>query len=240
LRQKEPLTKEDQDNYFNIVVSNLFDQEHPDQILFSYLENDVCIGYGGLVHINWTDRNAEISFIMDTELERDYFEFHWKTYLNLIEQVAFEELHLQKIFTYAFDMRPKLYEALEQSGYKREARLKEHCFFDGKFIDVIIHSKIKEEFTLRKATMDDVEITFQWANHPQTREFAFQKEFISFDSHAEWFKGKLADNTCIFKLFIKGDTPIGSIRFDVKDGEGLISYLTFKKSHRNSILSLER
>jgi hypothetical protein len=37
LRQSEPLTKESQDNYFNNVVSELFAQEKPDQILFSYL-----------------------------------------------------------------------------------------------------------------------------------------------------------------------------------------------------------
>jgi hypothetical protein len=55
LRQQKPLTVEDQDTYFNTVVSKLFDQEQPNQILFSFLENGICIGYGGLVHINWID-----------------------------------------------------------------------------------------------------------------------------------------------------------------------------------------
>ena len=58
LRQAQLLTKQDQDHYFKTVVASLFDQEKPTQILFSYLENDVCIGYGGLVHINWVDKNA--------------------------------------------------------------------------------------------------------------------------------------------------------------------------------------
>ena len=68
LRQAKPLTAADQENYFVNTVAKLFDEEKPAQILFSYLENDVCIGYGGLVHINWIDKNAEISFIMNTEL----------------------------------------------------------------------------------------------------------------------------------------------------------------------------
>ena len=63
LRQNKPLTEIDQDNYFKNVIQILFNQNLPDQILFSFLKNDVCIGYGGLVHINWTDKNAEISFI---------------------------------------------------------------------------------------------------------------------------------------------------------------------------------
>src|SRR5690554_1619401 len=74
LRQKEPLTKEQQDRYFSETVGSLFTQVKPNQILFSYLKGDECVGYGGLVHINWTDRNAEISFIMQTELEEEEFE----------------------------------------------------------------------------------------------------------------------------------------------------------------------
>ncbi len=142
LRQQKPLTADNQEKYFSTVVSDLFEQEQPGQLLFSYLENDICIGYGGLVHINRKDRYAEISFIMNTELEKDFFEEHWITYLSLIEQVAFKGLVLHKIFTYAFDLRPRLYKTLEAAGFKQEARLKEHCFFDEKYIDVVIHSKI--------------------------------------------------------------------------------------------------
>jgi RimJ/RimL family protein N-acetyltransferase len=147
LRQEKPLTTQDQDHYFNTVVAKLFNQTEPNQILFSYLENDVCIGYGGLVHVNWIDKNAEISFVMNSNLEKYSFQFHWETYLSLIEKVAFRELNFYKIFTYAFDFRPKIYKALENMNYTREAVLKEHCFFEGKFKDVIIHSKFNTKKT---------------------------------------------------------------------------------------------
>jgi len=39
LRQRRPLTKEVQDVYFNTIVAGLFNQEQPNQILFSYLES---------------------------------------------------------------------------------------------------------------------------------------------------------------------------------------------------------
>lgn len=145
LRQAQPLTIENQEHYFETVVSKLFDDESPNQVLFSYLKNDVCIGYGGLVHINWIDKNAEISFIMDTELEKDFFDFHWETYLELIEDVAFEELKMHKIYTYAFDIRPHLYAPIEASGFTKEAILKEHCFFEGEYKDVVFHSKINKK-----------------------------------------------------------------------------------------------
>ena len=65
LRQDKILTKEVQDNYFREIVASIFSEKKPNQILFSYLKNQKCIGYGGLVHINWTDKNAEISFLMN-------------------------------------------------------------------------------------------------------------------------------------------------------------------------------
>ena len=142
LRQSKPLTQEDQDDYFDNVVAKLFDKEQPNQILFSFLEDGVCIGYGGLVHINWIDKNSEVSFVMNTDLENAMFMEYWSLYLKLIEQVAFQELFYHKIYIYAFDLRPKLYVTLLKNDYFFDAKLKDHCFYNGRFIDVIIHSKI--------------------------------------------------------------------------------------------------
>lgn len=141
LRQQKELTQTDQDRYFETVVSELFDADQPGQLLFSYLKDNVCVGYGGLVHINWNDKNAEISFIIDPVLEEEYFQQHWTTYLSLIEQVAFNDLGLRKIYTYAFDLRPHLYRAVEAAGFKREAELKEHFLHNSEYKSVVIHSK---------------------------------------------------------------------------------------------------
>lgn len=142
LRQARPLSSEDQDQYFAEVITPLFDQEQPQQLLFSLLQEEQCIGYGGLVHINWLDRNAEISFVMATDLEQTDFARLWTTFLALLETVAFAEAGLRKLSTYAYDLRPHLYPVLEQSGYRKEAVLREHVYFDLEFVDVVIHSKI--------------------------------------------------------------------------------------------------
>ncbi len=145
LRQNRLLTEEDQQLYFDNVVAKLFDNPKPDQILFSYLENDFCIGYGGLVHINWIDKNAEISFIMDTRLERDSFAEHWCSFLTMLKDVAFKDLGLHKIFTYAFDLRPHLYAVLEKFGFNREATLKDHCCVNGEYKDVVLHAILHQD-----------------------------------------------------------------------------------------------
>jgi len=143
LRQSELLNKEKQDHYFNSIISKQFAEEKPNQILFSYLHGQFCIGYGGLVNIDWESSNAEISFLINTELLNTDFKKHWSIFLSLIEEVAFLDISLHKIYTYAFDLRPLLYEVLEENNYLFEARLIDQKKHENNYIDIIIHSKIK-------------------------------------------------------------------------------------------------
>ena len=219
LRQNKQISKEEQNLYFENVIDKLFDQEKPNQILFSYMENDICIGYGGLVHINWIDKNSEISFLMDTELEKEFFEFHWINYLKLIETVAFKELNLHKVFTYAFDLRPLLYKALEKAGFNQEALLQEHCYFDKKFVDVLIHSKINHILNVRRANLKDAELYFEWANDEEVRNQSFNSSSIDWFNHQKWFSNKVKDENCsLFVFETNNGGTIGQVRIE-KDNE---------------------
>lgn len=236
LRQSKPLSKEDQDRYFDTVVPALFDQARPDQLLFSYLEEGKCIGYGGLVHINWLDRNAEVSFIMATQLEQDGFHKHWGIYLNLLYQIAFDELDLHKLYTYAFDLRPHLYTTLEAQGFVREAVLPEHCLFDGEYKDVVIHSRFNELLSLRTMSAEDKSLTYAWANDSLTRANSFDSRPIPFDSHSTWFDSKLNDQNARYYIAeIKGQA-LGLLRFDTRDQQ-IVMGITISQEYRGKKLS---
>jgi len=235
LRQSKFLSVEDQDSYFQNVVAKLFDQENPNQILFSYLENDICIGYGGLVHINWENKNAEISFVLNTKLENLFIE-HWCTFLTLIENVAFNEIDLLKIFTYAFDLRPKLYLALEKSNFKKEATLVNQTIINEKLVDVVIHSKFKNNiYTLREAsTYQDALLLFNWVNDKTVRQNSLSSESITFQNHINWFETKMKDENC--KIYILTDlykSNIGQIRVEMKDEYYEIDY-TISEQYRGN------
>jgi RimJ/RimL family protein N-acetyltransferase len=246
LRQNKPLTKEDQDAYFNNVVAKLFDQEKPNQILFSFLESGKCIGYGGLVHINWIDQNAEISFVINTMLESKRFKESWSIFLSLIERVAFKELGFHKIYTYAFDLRPKLFEVLNEEGYIEEARLKDHCFFNSKFIDVIINSKTQlisrqckmPKPSLRNAKIKDCELLFNWVNDIDVRSNSFNQEFITWDGHKDWFKMKLKSTTTKILILELDKIPVGQIRIDFEGDYWVIDY-SIQKDFRGKKLGKE-
>ena len=231
LRQDKPLTIDDQNIYFNTIISNIFDQEQPDQILFSFLENDNLVGYGGLVHINWIDKNAEISLVLKSNYELNEFSFLWSTFLNLIEQVAFEDLFLHKIFTYAFDLRPHLYPILEHENYKNTAILNEHCFFEDTFIDVYIHEK-KNTFSLKKVKQQDIKLLFKWVNDPEVRKNALNTDLIEWENHVNWFTNKLSNPKSKIFIFENENTKIGQIRIDKVDKDRWLIGYSIDKDHR--------
>ena len=128
LRQQQPLTKDEQDLYFTNVVNKLFEQNQPNQILWSVLKTNELIGYGGLVHIDWQNKKAEISFLTKTERAKDLSLFHadWHNYLVILKQIAFGELYFKEIFTYAYDIRPYLYPIIESLGFTETQRIQDH------------------------------------------------------------------------------------------------------------------
>lgn len=141
LRQAKPLTKEDQEAYFENVVTKLFGQEQPNQLLFSFLEDGELIGYGGLVHIDWNSKHAEISVLFSTVLNETCYKSLSTIFFSLIEKVGLE-LQLNKIYTYGYDFDDSRFEPLYKSGFILNAFLHEHVSVNGKLVPVRIYSKI--------------------------------------------------------------------------------------------------
>ena len=65
LRQKEKISKKEQIQYYKSFIIKNFKKKNPDSILFSYMLNEKCIGYGGLTNIDWDLKRAELSFLVD-------------------------------------------------------------------------------------------------------------------------------------------------------------------------------
>ena len=223
LRQARPLTEDDQQRYFDNVVSKLYDNPKPDQILFSYLEKGVCIGYGGLVHINWIDRNGEISFIMDTKLEAEHFAEHWSNYLTMLKAVAFDDLCLHKVFTYAFDLRPHLYTMLEANGYKREATLKEHCLFNGEYKDVVLHSLWNDRYEVinyvdctREQNLDILALR----NRDDVRSWMVNPDVIPEENHFKFVESLKCNPNRLYYAIYKNGMLVGTYNL-TNEGEGI-------------------
>jgi RimJ/RimL family protein N-acetyltransferase len=144
LRQKDLLTAEKQNEYFKNVVEKLFEQEAPNQLLFSFFENNKLIGYGGLVHIDWESRNAEISFMVATERNKneEVFSGDFLAFLNIIFYIAFDYLQFIKLHTTFYDTVYRIFykKVIEEFGFIKEGKLKDHILINGQIEDVCIYS----------------------------------------------------------------------------------------------------
>jgi len=144
LRQKKPLTKDEQDKYFDDVISNFFQVENPEQLLFSFLKDDHLIGYGGLVHIDWESKNGEISFLLNTYRSKNkaLFNDDFSEYLSMIIAIAFSHLNFIKLTTTVYNIheRKDYIKIIERFGFKREALLEKQILIQNELRNVFIYS----------------------------------------------------------------------------------------------------
>ena len=114
------LSNSQQKEYYHSLIENSFYIIKPSEILFSFLLNDECIGYGGLVHIDWVKKIGEISFINDTtrasndELYRSDF----KNFISLLFGITFSELKFSKVTTETYGIRTNTLRLLDELGFK--------------------------------------------------------------------------------------------------------------------------
>lgn len=141
LRQTDPISVDDQRRYFADHVWPEKCKPKPAQILLSIERDNTLIGYGGLVFISWPNWRAEVSFLLAPELERhtDTRAAVFGNYLALLQELAFVDLGMHRLFTETFSTRERHIEVLESAGFNREGRLRQHVFLDGEPTDGIIH-----------------------------------------------------------------------------------------------------
>lgn len=152
LRQKTLLSASMQNDYFKKHVEAEFSKKEPDPLLFRYTLDSKLIGYGGLVHIDWTHRIAEVSFLLETERSKNTAKYveEFSTFLGLLKKIAFERLGFHKLTTESFSHRQSHASTIENSGFKREGVLREHTIVNGNWTDAILASCLKAEHDARK------------------------------------------------------------------------------------------
>jgi len=142
LRQIEPLSQLQQDEYFTQVVKPQFAQEFPAQLMFAFLHGNQLVGYGALVHIHWGDHRAEVSFLTSPERQDPItFESDWCNYLALLKPIA-RNLGLHKLTTETYELRQNLIPILEANGFVEEGVLRDHRFVSEEFTNSHVHGLI--------------------------------------------------------------------------------------------------
>jgi hypothetical protein len=107
LRQNKLLTENDQIEYYKTVIKPTFEQNTPKQILFSFFKKKTCIGYGGLTNLDWINKRAELSFLVDTLRTKDQkiYEEDFSSFIYLMKEIIFDEIKFNRLFTETYEFR---------------------------------------------------------------------------------------------------------------------------------------
>lgn len=144
LRQKKEIGQSEQIDYFEEVAWPEMTKKFPRQMIYMLDLNSAVIGYGGLVNIDWTDSRAEISFLLDPELEADknFKRIAFSLFLREISDLAFLSLGIHRLFTETYASRLEHIRILEECNFVLEGTLRDHVKTGETFENSLIHGKL--------------------------------------------------------------------------------------------------
>ncbi|MFJ1762597.1 GNAT family N-acetyltransferase [Amycolatopsis sp. NPDC088138] len=89
----------------------------------------------------------------------------------------------------------------------------------------------------REATEADAELLLSWRNDPRTRQSSRSAAVVTLAEHLGWLRGVLADEERLLLVVDHDDEPVGTVRFDRRDGDGWEVSITLAPESRGRGLS---
>lgn len=138
-REFRLLSNLNQKNWFR----QLFIDNPPKNIMFVIIKKQKIVGITGLTYIDWKNRNAEISIIVDPSIKNN--KKILKQSIKMILDYGFGELGLHRIWAEIFNIANDRIQLFEEMQFVYEGTLKEKLWRDNKWFDSRIYAKISED-----------------------------------------------------------------------------------------------
>ena len=124
--------------------------EDRNTIMFAIVDKKTgqLLGCCGLCYINWVHRNADLSIYIgadDVYIDSDGYA---KDACLTLMSYGFNEINLHKIWTEIYEFDHRKIELYDDLGFSVDGRLRENYFYDGKWWESILLSKLASEFSL--------------------------------------------------------------------------------------------
>jgi diamine N-acetyltransferase len=144
-----PISQADEENWFERMIKRPPD-EHVFGIEVQEIDQDggkgnwKLIGTFAFDHIDWRNQSSEFGIMIG---DKSYWNQGYGTEaVRLLAQHGFKTLNLNRIFLHVFENNPRATRAYEKAGFIHEGRERQAEFKDGKYIDVLRMSMLKDEF----------------------------------------------------------------------------------------------
>ncbi|MBA3015313.1 MAG: UDP-2,4-diacetamido-2,4,6-trideoxy-beta-L-altropyranose hydrolase [Proteobacteria bacterium] len=118
---------------------------------------------------------------------------------------------------------------------RQSMRNKGQQLIDGQGCKRLTRSLQGYHFSLRRASENDCQLVFHWANDQITRSASFSPKPIPWQEHCRWFADQLADKDLLFYIAITPDkTPMAQARFNLTGHDKATISVSLAPEFRNS------
>lgn len=139
-----PLSQAQEDGWFERMLTRPL-EEQPLGIEVRTPEGWRLVGNCSFFDLDWRNRCCEIGiFIGDKE--------HWSRgygtqVMRLMLKYGFNTLNLNRIYLRVYESNPRGIKCYEKAGFRHEGRLRQAIFQDGRYIDLLMMSVIRSEWS---------------------------------------------------------------------------------------------
>lgn len=82
---------------------------------------------------------------------------------------------------------------------------------------------------LRNASLDDMDLLYEWANEEAVRKNSFSSHHITYEEHKQWYTCLLADSSVRQYIYLSDGNPVGQIRINIEGKCAEIAYSICKE-----------
>ncbi len=127
-------------------LKELDSDDNPTVSIFEVLENNTN-RLIGLVDIHGIDTQNKRCFMECTIAEKDFRNLGYgKAASELALKYCFENLNMNKVMTTSFDFNDAWIHIIESLGFMQEAKLRQHAFKKGEYLDKLVFGILKPEY----------------------------------------------------------------------------------------------
>lgn len=144
-----PFSQAEEDNWFERMIARPADERVIGiEVRIPSAEGDeeswILIGTLGFTDINWRVHASEFGIMIG---EKSYWNQGYGTEaVRLLVRYGFDTLNLNRISLRVFENNRRAIRVYEKAGFVHEGRMRQAEYRDGKYLDVLLMSILREEF----------------------------------------------------------------------------------------------
>ena len=139
-----PLSQAQEDGWFDRMLARPL-EEQPLGIEVRTPEGWRLVGNCSFFDLDWRNRCCEIGIFIG---DQEYWGRGYGTQvMRLMLKYGFNTLNLNRVYLRVYESNPRGIRCYEKAGFRHEGRLRQAIFQDGRYIDLLMMSVIRSEWS---------------------------------------------------------------------------------------------